>query len=114
MCVCVCVCGLGVAISRVAVAAAELAALMHHGIILDRCCYLCSVSKPIILTQIYVNTAVSWHRKRFTHTQGGRELKVLFSLALPQRAQCINPTWEMCFRIPETVTSRSERERDDN
>lgn len=60
-----------VAISPVAVAPAELAALMHHGIILDRCCYLCSVSKPIILTQIYVNTAVSWHRMRFTHAQGG-------------------------------------------
>lgn len=43
---------------------AWLAALVHHGIILERCCYLCSVSKPIILTQIYVNTAVSWHRKR--------------------------------------------------
>lgn len=55
----------------VAVAPAELAALMHHGIILDRCCYLCSMSKPIILTQIYVNTAVSWHRTRFTHAQGG-------------------------------------------
>lgn len=59
------------AIFPVAVAPAELAALMHHGIILDRCCYLCSVSKPIILTQIYVNTAVSWHRMKFTQAQEG-------------------------------------------
>lgn len=62
-----------VEISPVAVAPAELAALMHHGIILDRCCYLCSVSKPIILTQIYVNTAVSWQRMRFAHTHTHRE-----------------------------------------
>lgn len=87
----------GVAISPGAAAPAELAAHMNHGIILDRCYYLCSVSKPIILTQIYVNTAVSWHPIRFTHIhiQGMRKLKVLFGLALPYWAPCGNPTHQM-------------------
>lgn len=40
-------------------------------IILDRCCYLCSVSKPIILTQFYVNAVVSWHRMSFAVAKGG-------------------------------------------
>lgn len=79
--VCVCVC-LVLAICPVAVAPAELAALMHHGIILDRCCYLCSVSKPIILTQFYVNTAVSWHTMGFTHAQRGSWVYYLGWLSL--------------------------------
>lgn len=92
-------CVSGVEISPVAVAPAELAALMHHGIILDRCCYLCSVSKPIILTQIYVNTAVSWQRMGFAHihTHTRRKLKVLFGLALPQWMQRTNQTRKMCL-----------------
>lgn len=71
------VCVFGVAICPVAVAPAELAALVHHGIILDRCCYLCSVSKPIILTVLCIHS--SFLAQVWAHKCTRRKPEVLFS-----------------------------------
>lgn len=78
------------AICPVAVALAELAALMNQRIILERCCYLCSMSKPIILTQFYVNPAVSWHSMALTHAQRGSCVYYLGWLSLSEGINLAN------------------------